>query len=393
MNNKKTKNILYLSFYYEPDLCAGSFRNTPLSKKLSSIEGNNIEVFTTIPNRYKTYEDKFVLSQGKNNLKVNRINVPLHNSTVVGQAITFSFFFFKTIFRTYNTKYDLVFASSSRFFTAFLGYVIARNKNLKLYLDIRDIFFDTILNIYKKNKLFIFVFEKLFKRLESLVFNNATHINLISPGFESYFKKFKCKNLSYYTNGVDDKFVYNSCNKSITKKTLKSVVYAGNIGDGQGLDKILPKVAKKTQNTHLFKIYGDGGAKHKLVQQIELLEIKNIIIYKPISRDKLIDIYCSADILFVHLNNLKAFEKVLPSKIFELASFSKPIIAGLSGFSANFIRNEVSHSYVFNPCDDVDMIKKLNEIKNVKINRSDFIMKYKRSSIDSAFVKSIISYL
>ena len=124
-----------------------------------------------------------------------------------------------------------------------------------------------------------------------------------------------------------------------------------------------------------------------------MLEIKNIKIYKPISRDKLIDIYCSADILFVHLNNLKAFEKVLPSKIFELASFSKPILAGLSGFSANFIRNEVSHSYVFNPCDDVDMIKKLNEIKDVKINRSDFIMKYKRSSIDSAFVKSIISYL
>ena len=124
-----------------------------------------------------------------------------------------------------------------------------------------------------------------------------------------------------------------------------------------------------------------------------MLEIKNIKIYKPISRDKLIDIYCSADILFVHLNNLKAFEKVLPSKIFELASLSKPILAGLSGFSANFIRNEVSHSYVFNPCDDVDMIKKLNEIKDVKINRSDFIMKYKRSSIDSAFVKSIISYL
>ena len=83
MNNIKTKNILYLSFYYEPDLCAGSFRNTPLSKKLSLIEGNNIEVFTTIPNRYKTYEDKFVFSQEKNNLKVNRINVPLHNSSSI----------------------------------------------------------------------------------------------------------------------------------------------------------------------------------------------------------------------------------------------------------------------------------------------------------------------
>ena len=29
------KRITYLSFYFEPDLCAGSFRNTPLLKELS----------------------------------------------------------------------------------------------------------------------------------------------------------------------------------------------------------------------------------------------------------------------------------------------------------------------------------------------------------------------
>ena len=46
-------------------------------------------------------------------------------------------------------------------------------------------------------------------------------------------------------------------------------------------------------------------------------------------------------ILFIHLNAYPAFEKVLPSKIFEYAATGKPILAGVSGYSADFIRNNL----------------------------------------------------
>ena len=52
------KRIVYLSFYYEPDLCAGSFRNTPLIKELSRHSDSQkviIELYTTMPNRYSSY--------------------------------------------------------------------------------------------------------------------------------------------------------------------------------------------------------------------------------------------------------------------------------------------------------------------------------------------------
>ena len=29
------KRVVYLTFYYQPDLCAGSFRNTPLAIELA----------------------------------------------------------------------------------------------------------------------------------------------------------------------------------------------------------------------------------------------------------------------------------------------------------------------------------------------------------------------
>ena len=45
--------ILYLTFYFEPDLCAGSFRNTPLVAELARQLGpyGSVHVVTTQPNR------------------------------------------------------------------------------------------------------------------------------------------------------------------------------------------------------------------------------------------------------------------------------------------------------------------------------------------------------
>ena len=37
--------------------------------------------------------------------------------------------------------------------------------------------------------------------------------------------------------------------------------------------------------------------------------------------------------LFLQLNNIKAFENVLPSKIFDYGSYNKPILAGVSGIA------------------------------------------------------------
>ena len=42
----------------------------------------------------------------------------------------------------------------------------------------------------------------------------------------------------------------------------------------------------------------------------------------PVSRDELRIFYDQSDFLFLHLNDYQAFRKVLPSKIFELATFN-----------------------------------------------------------------------
>ena len=147
-------------------------------------------------------------------------------------------------------------------------------------------------------------------------------------------------------------------------------------------------------NKFEFLIIGDGGAKSLLQKEIEKKGINNVILKNPISRIELQKVYRTADYLFLHLNDYPAFRKVLPSKIFELATFKKPILAGVSGFSAKFINDEINNSFVFNPCDYKALANHLLNCKeNLNIDRSDFIQKFKRSIINEKMATSILNYI
>ena len=146
------KRIVYLTFYFKPDLCAGSFRNSPLAVELANQTKNKdilIEVYTTLPNRYITFDVDAPEYEELNNLKIHRIALPPHQSGMIDQVFSFLKFYREVTRLNYGKKADLVYASSSRLFTAYLGYRIAKKFKTPLYLDIRDLFVDTIKYVLK----------------------------------------------------------------------------------------------------------------------------------------------------------------------------------------------------------------------------------------------------
>ena len=100
--------------------------------------------------------------------------------------------------------------------------------------------------------------------------------------------------------------------------------------------------------------------------------------------------YQSADILFLHLNDIKSFERVLPSKLFEYGAIGKPIFAGLKGYPKAFLQNELTNSYIFDPCDVEGAFKTFKKIKINTQENSKFIKKYLRSNVSKNMVKSIL---
>jgi glycosyltransferase involved in cell wall biosynthesis len=392
------KRIVYLTFYYEPDLCAGSFRNTPLAIELAKQAREKdiiVDVYTTLPNRYSSFEQSALEFEELGNLRIHRISLPPHKNGMLDQIFSFRKYYSEVLKLNYQKGADLVFASSGRLFTAYLGFTIAKKSDAPLYLDIRDIFVDTLNDVFK-SKILKLGLLPLLKLIEKRTFDYASHINLISGGFKSYFSKFSNTEFTYYTNGIDEEFL--EATPVVVKNDKigfrKTIVYAGNIGEGQGLHKVIPDAAKELGSEFEFIIIGDGGTKKLLRDEIEKLSISNVILEKPVNRKELQGIYSNADYLFIHLNDYPAFRKVLPSKIFELATFGKPIIAGVSGFSAEFIKNEVSDSFVFEPCNSKQLVEFLkSDIASNTIERNNFKFKYRRSNINNLMAESILSYI
>lgn len=385
--------ILYLTFYFEPDLCAGSFRNTPLVEALKSQlnENDTLHVVTTMPNRYKSFKQQAIGHEDFGQVVIDRIQLPEHQSGFLDQINSFKEYFSKAFKITKGEDYDLVVASSSRLFTAFLGKYLARKFNAKLYLDIRDIFTDTM-NEVLRSKILKTILLPVLRRIEHYTFSNADHINLVSEGFKFYFKKFPIPAYTYFTNGIDEVFL-NVPKSNDSEKSQILITYAGNIGEGQGLHKIIPQAAKKLGSPYVFKIIGDGGAKNALVDEIEKSGVQNVELLAPMDRRQLMIHYLESDFLFLHLNDYQAFEKVLPSKIFEYAAYDKPIIAGVKGYARQFMEQYVDNHLLFDPGDFTTFYQKLATFEYSNERRDLFINSFSRANIMKEMASSILGYV
>lgn len=388
-----TMRILLLSFYYPPDLAAGSFRAEALVKAL--LEQNNcklhIDLITTQPNRYHSYSTPAESYQSFSQLSIKRIALPPHKNGVVDQAKAFITYALGACKAARSKDYDLVVASSSRLMTAALGASISFQNKTPLYLDIRDIFVETLPELFPDTVGRAMTY--FFSWVERLTIGQATQVNLISPGFLSYFnERYPNKVFSTHTNGVDDLFLQplGDVEKPSSPSTELKIVYAGNIGAGQGLEHIIPAMAERLQGIAHFYIIGDGGTAGKLRHALESTNVSNVKFIAPTKRSNLLDYYRAADILFLHLNTFKSFQRVLPSKLFEYAATGKPILAGLAGYAQQFTKSKIANAMVFEPGDIDGAIKALNLLDLTSISRAGFVEDYSRFSIQQRMAQDVL---
>lgn len=321
---------------------------------------------------------------------IYRIEVPQHNNQFIKQV--YSYYHYQRnvwkIVRDINISF--LFVSTSKLFSGYLAYRISKAKKIPYYLDLRDLFAENLKELIRLpliNDLISFIVKQFFEKPTLL---HARHININSEGFRSSIP-FKFKGtISFFPNGIDDEFIGWKQNIPITDSE-KIVCYAGNIGEGQGLDKIIPPLAKILEKTHRFIIIGEGSSKYKLQEKIRQLRLTNVDLLSAIKRTELLEYYKNSHYLFLHLNDYISFEKVLPSKIFEYACGDLPIMAGVRGYSREFMKAELGETvFLFDPCDVNEAVNFLKFSPYQKFDRKDFVEKFKRSKIVTEMSDSII---
>jgi glycosyltransferase involved in cell wall biosynthesis len=387
--------ILVLTFYFAPDLCAGSFRATPFVSALleRAPPGTHVDVITTLPNRYHTFEREAAASETADRLEIHRIRLPAHRSDMAGQSRAFAAYARRTLQIVADRSYDLVFATSSRLMTAALGAWIARRKSAALYLDIRDLFADTIREVLPPPA--SWPASKLFSLVERWTVRRADRVNLVSRGFEPYFRqRYRDPPLAWFTHGIDAEFLaLQPVRSERAARDVRTILYAGNIGEGQGLHGIVPQLARRLRGRARFLVIGDGGRRRALEGAVAAAGVDNVEVVAPVSRATLLRSYLESDVLFVHLGAHRAFEKVLPSKLFEYAALGKPILAGVAGFAARFVSSEIHNAAVFPPGDVDAAVCAFESLQLIDQPRPGFTEKYARSRIVRAMADDVLSLL
>lgn len=384
--------ILVLSFYYRPDLSAGSFRTTALVAALrQQVPADaQIDVVTTLPNRYASFNSAAPEHETEGNVSITRIAIPAHRSDMLGQSRSFLHFARAAARATRGIRYDLVYATSSRLMTAALGARLARRARAPLYLDIRDIFVDTIGDVLRGPASPLV--RVAFTGIERMTINAATRVNFVSRGFEPYFaSRYPGRRFSWFTNGIDEEFTVAPAGPATrrTEGDLPLILYAGNLGESQALHYVLPQLARSLESRARFLVIGDGGRRDELERALRSAGVTNVQMRAPVPRRELIEAYRSADVLFLHLGNQPAFEKVLPSKLFEYGALGKPVLAGVGGFAAKFVGDEIRNAAVFAPCDAAGGVRAFESLTLQDTPRPEFIEKFHRANIAREMAREI----
>lgn len=384
--------FLILSFYYSPDISAGSFRTTALVKALlEQLPADaQIELITTRPNRYSSFASNASECETHPRLTVHRIALPAHQSGMIDQSKAFLSYAWSVLRLVKGKQYDLVYSTSSRLMTAVLGALVARSRSAPLYLDIRDIFVDTIKDVLPKKVAWLVT--PFFTLLEAWTIRTADKVNLVSAGFLPYFKsRYPNQQFSIFTNGIDDEFIQvQPKSKTVSGRDVLNVVYAGNMGEGQGLHAIIPALAKRFEGRLRFRLIGDGGRRRQLADILIAEGCTNVELLAPVNRNALVEEYKAADVLFLHLNDYDAFRKVLPSKLFEYAALGAPIWAGVAGYAADFVRANIVNAVVFAPCNVDDAVGVFEKLHLHTEERLAFVEQFSRENIMKAMASDVL---
>ena len=142
--------ILFIGFYHPPDLSAGSYRTSALIDELLKVmpPKSQIEVITSLRKRYNRFSAGVPKREEQQGVVIYRMRLPKHRNSFFGQSLSFLVFAIGAIKIARGERPDLVFGRSSGLMTAILASFVARKYNTLLYLNSRDLFLETLRDVF-----------------------------------------------------------------------------------------------------------------------------------------------------------------------------------------------------------------------------------------------------
>ena len=183
-----------------------------------------------------------------------------------------------------------------------------------------------------------------------------------------------------------------------------SILFAGNVGISQDLEKVVDafSMAKKNNSSLKLKIVGEGRNLQSVKKKVKELKLeKSVIFYgrKPISQ--MPEIYEEADALIISLKNDETMSKTIPGKLPSCLISKKPILTMASGEVSEIVDSSGSGlTAMSGKADDLarNMLsisnKKPEELKKIGLNGHTFYNEnFERKKLINFFEKTILNII
>jgi glycosyltransferase involved in cell wall biosynthesis len=350
--------------YYPPEAGAPQTRLHELALGLMR-NGIDVTVLTAMPSYphgriYEGYKG-WLKVEYLDGVKIIRTAIyPTQSASMLRRMFNyFSFVFTSLLIGSWKTGgADFVLTESPPLFLGMAGFILSRWKKARWIFNLSDLWPESAveLGVISRKGLSY----KISSVLERYLYKQAWLVTGQSKTIiENIHTRFLDLRTYHLPNGVDVNY-FQPGNVQSANENL-NIVYAGLHGLAQGLDQILMAAQKLSSEGCIdFIFVGDGPEKKKLIQLAKDMGLTNFHFLDSVSKDKLVQILKSADILMVPLKI--QLTGAVPSKLYEAMSMGKPVIL-IAGSEAEKIVNAANCGLVVHPGDIDQLVSAIIHLK------------------------------
>jgi glycosyltransferase involved in cell wall biosynthesis len=340
--------ITFFCQYYPPEMGAPAARTSEHARHWVAA-GHEVTVVTGMPNHptgiiHPNYQGAWLRRETIEGVELLRTWVYVTpNKGFRKRILNFlSFFFSSCLMGALLTgKSDVVVGTSPQFFCALAAYLVSIIKRVPFVFEVRDIWPQSAIELgVLRNRFAI----QLLEALELFLYRRAALIVPVAEATLPYLlaKGIAAEKIIIIPNGIDaDYLATSSLSEWDLRKELQVqdkfvVSYIGTHGLSHALEIVIKAAAQLPDVQFLF--VGEGAEKDQLKQQTQSLGLTNVLFVDQQSRERLLAFYRLSDVSLVPLKRLPLFQKVLPSKLFELMGNGCPLICSVEGEAAQLVK-------------------------------------------------------
>lgn len=343
-------NIAIISLVFPPE--TGSARRVGELARWLENQGHHVSVVTGYPSYPKGivldgYRKKLIeTSRWSEGVEVHRVY--LHTSpnrqSFYHRLLHYLSFTFTSILGGFCSPHpDIIYVISPPYFLGLSGWLIGLFRGARLVFDVQDFWPEAPIALgYVRNRWLI----EFLVGLERFVYSRSDLIFALSPIMrkkiiergaapEKIFLVYNWVDLDRYapTNGDGRRNEHALVGKFV-------VLFAGNIGQAQGLDVALDAAMKLRDHTDIvFALLGDGVERPRLQERARSLDLGNVRFLDAVSEDIVPSYLGMADALLVTLGRAKHRDAALPSKVQVYMASARPLIVAAEGATAQTVMN------------------------------------------------------